>query len=152
MWQISGQLIDPEFFQPLQLVEVLYDFDGPRTFTHRDRDGRLCLAHWCDADSNFNRFIVVPFTEALVQKLKAGEISLSEALDGPCMWVLDLNRTDTVHEAWSVKLMDIPGDVLPKPDTMLWLSLEILRPYLISASGTTPLVPTPSGAVKEQNS
>jgi hypothetical protein len=51
MWHVSGQSIDADLLKPLKPVEVLYDFDGPRTFTHWDRDGQLCLAHWCDAES-----------------------------------------------------------------------------------------------------
>ncbi len=128
MWHVSGKLIDPGFFKPFEIVENLYDFDGPRTFTHRDSEGRLYLAHWCDADSNLNRFIVVPFTDALVQKLKAGEISLSEALDRPCRWVLDLDRAGGVSAAWSVNAAEIPSDVLPKAETMLWPSLEAVKP------------------------
>ena len=51
----------------------------PRTFTHKDSAGQLCLAYWCDADRDFNRLIIVPFTDSLVHKLKTGEITLGDA-------------------------------------------------------------------------
>jgi hypothetical protein len=127
MWQIAGKNIDAAIFAPVEPVEVLYDFEGPRTFTHRDRDGQLCLAHWCDSDYDINRFIVVPFTDALVQKLKTGEITLLEAINQPHAWILDLAHSGEIREAWSVNLSNLPEDVLPKRGTMLWPSLEPLK-------------------------
>jgi len=124
MWQVPGKTIDPGFLKPLDTVEILYDFEGPRTFTHCDRDGQLCLAHWCDADGEVNRFLVVPFTNKLVQKLKAGHLSLADALDQPRTWVVDLDHSGEVRHAWSVIFTDLPEDILPKAGTMLWPSLE----------------------------
>jgi hypothetical protein len=127
MWQVRGNHINAGLFEPFEPVEVLYDFDGPRTFTHKDSAGQMCLAHWCDADRDFNRFIVVPFTDSSVQRLKSGEITLADVLDQPCVWVLDVAHSGDIREAWGVKLADLPADVLPKPGTMLWLSLERLE-------------------------
>src|SRR4051794_32230870 len=45
IWRVSGKPIDAEILKPLDPLEVLYHFDGPRTFTNRDRDGQLYLAH-----------------------------------------------------------------------------------------------------------
>ena len=36
MWQVSGNPIEPGLFKPFEPVEILYDFDGPRTFTNVD--------------------------------------------------------------------------------------------------------------------
>jgi hypothetical protein len=135
MWQVSRKHIDAGLFKPLQPVEILYDFEGPRTFTHNDSAGELCLAHWCDADKEINRFIIVPFTGNLVYKLKTGEITLREALNQPRVWVLDLTHRGDIREAWSVNLADLPGDVLPKARTMLWRSLE-----RASKNGTAGLI------------
>ncbi len=107
-------------------MEVLYDFDGPRTFTHKDSAGKLCLAHWCDADRDCNRFIVVPFSEPLVRKLKAGEITLGASLDQPRAWIVDVAHAGDIRAAWGVHLSELPADVLPKPGTMLWPALERL--------------------------
>jgi hypothetical protein len=135
MWQVPGNRIDAGLFKPFEPVEVLYDFDGPRTFTLKDSVGQLCLAHWCDADGDFNRFIVVPFTEPLIQRLKAGEITLAGALDQPHVRVLDLAHSGEVREAWGVELSDLPADVLPKPGTMLWPSLEPMSVEPVIGSG-----------------
>jgi hypothetical protein len=124
MWKVTGKPIDAGLFKPFEPVEVLYEFEGPRTFTHKDRAGQLCMAHWCDADRDLNRFIIVPFTSKLVHKLKTGAITLCDALDQPRVWLLDLAHSGEVREAWSVELSDLPPEVLPKTGTMLWPSLE----------------------------
>lgn len=145
MWQVTGKTIDPGLFEPFEepfeAVEVLYDFDGPRTFSHHDRNAQLCLAHWCDADNDYNRFIVVPITDVLIQVLKIGAITLRDAIDQPRLWILDIAHCGKVHEAWKVSLANIPADVLPKPGTMLWASLErsiTVKPLTKSLHDTTP--------------
>ena len=60
MWSISGRQIEASRFSPFIPVTVLYEFDGPRTFTVNDADGELCLAHWCDEDDDVSRFLVAP--------------------------------------------------------------------------------------------
>jgi hypothetical protein len=125
MWPVTGRIADLERFGSFEPVEVLYDFDGPRTFTHRDRDGELCLAHWCDGDAEGTRFVVAAVTEEQVQKLKKGELTLREALDQPRVWVVDLAPSGEPRHAWVLRrLLDLPPDVLPRPGTMLLPSLE----------------------------
>jgi hypothetical protein len=126
MWHVSGKTIGVGLFQPFKPLEVLYDFDGPRTFTHFDHDGQLCLAHWCDEDGETTRFLVVPFSEHLVQQLKDGELTLRDALDQPRIWLLDIAHSGEPLAAWIVHLADLPSDVLPLPGTMLLPTLEPL--------------------------
>lgn len=124
MWRVTGKHVDVELFEPFKPEEVLYDFDGPRTFTHRDRGGQLCLAHWCDEDEEITRFLVVSFTEQLVSKIKEGELTLRDALNQPRLWALDVTHCGELREAWIVQFTKLPQDVLPHPDTMLLRSLE----------------------------
>jgi hypothetical protein len=126
MWQVMGKPVDAGLFAPFKPLEVLYDFDGPRTFTHLDRDGQLCLAHWCDEGQEGMRFLIVPFTEQLVRKLKDGESSLLDALNQPRLWAVDVTHSGELREAWAARLADLPQDVLPLPGTMLLPSLEPL--------------------------
>src|ERR1700757_4445464 len=106
MWRVVGQPVDADTFRPFEPLEVLYDFDGPRTFTHRNHQGSLFLAHWCDAEPEFNRFIVVPCTESLVQKLKLGEITLRDALNQPRIWLLDQDDVGEVRQVSAVMMSD----------------------------------------------
>lgn len=66
MWHVTGIPADAGRFTPFDATEVLYTFDGPKTFTFHDRQGQMYLAHWCDEDREIMRFIVVPFTPALL--------------------------------------------------------------------------------------
>ncbi len=60
MWNISGQTVAKERFEPFLPVEVLDDYDGPRIFTLKDTDGELNLAYWSDGDQGNSRYVVVP--------------------------------------------------------------------------------------------
>lgn len=124
MWQVTGKSVDVGLFQPFEPQELLYDFDGPRTFTHRDCNGQLCLAHWCDEDQEVTRFLVVPFTEQLITKLKKGESTLRDALNQTRLWALDVTHCGELRQAWMVQFTDLPQDVLPHPGTKLLASLE----------------------------
>src|SRR5262249_16885037 len=126
MWRVAGRSVDTGLFMPFEPLEVLYDFDGPRTFTHRDREGELYLAHWVDEDEQVTRFIVVPFTPTFVERLKNGDLTLREALDQPRAWILDKAHTGEVRAAWRIQLADLPENVLPHPGTMLLPTLEPL--------------------------
>ncbi|MBC7816998.1 MAG: hypothetical protein IAG10_08935, partial [Planctomycetaceae bacterium] len=126
MWSVSGKQIDAAQFRPFEPVEVLYDFDGPRSFTLRDAEGELQLAHWCDEDDQAERYLVVPFTPKLVERLKTGTLTLRDALDQPRLWAVDVKRTGEIASAWRTQLADLPPDILPHPGTMLLPSLEPL--------------------------
>ncbi len=126
MWNVVGSRVDNGLFEPFKPVEILYDFDGPRTFTHRDKDAQLCLAHWCDEDGDATRFIVVPFSEKLTERLKQGELTLRDALDQPRAWVVDISPKSDALRTWLTRIADIPDDILPYMGTMLLPSLEPL--------------------------
>lgn len=126
MWEVSGKPVPAERFRPFVPAEVLYDFDGPRTFTFRDADDELYLAHWLDGDRDAARFAVVPFSAALLAELKTGQISVRDALNQPRAFVIDIGPDATARAAWRVELGELPGDALPRPTTMLWPSLEPL--------------------------
>jgi hypothetical protein len=124
MWSIPGRPIKFEHLKALQPLQVLYDFDGPRTFTFLDQENELYLAHWCDEESDRVRYIAVPFSEGLLTRLEHGQMSLREALDQPRVWVLEVDQEGQVQSGWRVNLSDLPEDVLPRPGTLLLPSLE----------------------------
>ena len=119
MWNASGKPIDTESFTPFRPHRVLYEFDGPKTFTILDSDRELYLAHWCDEDESIVRFLVVPFSERLVQKLEAGDLTVFDALDQPRIFVVDLGTGGVIRSINRVEWSDIPGEVLPLPGVSL---------------------------------
>ncbi len=70
------------------------------------------------------RFIVVPFTPALLLRLKGGRLTLRDALDQAECWVADGEPGGPVHAAWQVAFSDLPAEVVPRPGTMLLKTLE----------------------------
>jgi hypothetical protein len=126
MWDVQGEPIAPERFDPFQPSEVLDQYDGPRIFTLTDRQDESCLAFWCDGDGECERYLVVPFSPSLRQELTEGRISVSEALDQPRLWVVDIDKTGRPSRSWRSEFSRLPRDILPEPGTMLWPSLEPL--------------------------
>lgn len=124
MWKIAGQNVPRDRFPHFAPEEMLYEFGGPRIFTLRDDDDELCLAYWCDADDEVDRFIVVSTSAATVSSLKTGRTSVRQALDQPRCWLCDLDRANHVRACWRVEFSDIPGDGLPATGTMLPPELE----------------------------
>ncbi len=125
MFEIFGkQLTDFSFLGALEPQEVLYDFDGPRVFTSNDADSKLLLAYQSDESAEIRRFIIVPFSESLLSSLKAGSITLLEALDQPRVWIADLKDNWTLESVWLTDLSKISTDRLPKKHVMLWPNLQ----------------------------
>ena len=126
MWEVLGESIAPERFEPFQPSEVLDQYDGPRVFTFTSRQEEFYLAFWCDNDDQCERYLVVPCDASLRVKLTAGHISVLEALDQPWLWVVDTDRTGRPSRSWRSALQQLPREILPKRGTMLCPSLEPL--------------------------
>lgn len=126
MWDIQGKKSDRSPFTSLDPVEVLYEFDGPRIFTVRDRDGLLNLAYWSDEDEKNTRYVVVPTSTRILDDLRQGTLSALDALNQPRCWVCDVALDGGGTECSLVDFQDIPMDALPVQGTMIWPTLEPL--------------------------
>jgi hypothetical protein len=124
MWTAAGKPVPVDRFAPFEPVEVLYEFDGPRIFTMRDADGELCLAYWSDEDDTASRYVVVPTTTTIVDRLKQGSLSVHEALDQPRCWLCDRNHQGELVACRRVEFEELPADALPTSGTRLLPSLE----------------------------
>jgi hypothetical protein len=126
MWEVLGEPIAPERFDPFQPSEVLDQYDGPRVFTFTSRHEEFYLAFWCDSDHECERYLVVPFNASMRDKLTGGQISVVDALDQPWLWVVDTDRTGRPSRSWRSALQQLPREILPEPGTMLFASLDPL--------------------------
>src|SRR5690606_14846085 len=97
MWAIPGDPIPLERFTSFEPVEVLYEFDGPRIFALRDKDGALNLAYWSDENEQFCRYVVVPTTGRILDALKQGRVSVYDALNQPWCWLCDVTHRGDLH-------------------------------------------------------
>lgn len=126
MWNITGQEFPADKFLPFEPEEALYEFDGPRIFTFRDQDKELFLAYWSDEDDDFNRFVVVPTSSAILTSLKSGEMSVREALNQPRCWLCDVAHVGTLEKCQRIEFSQVPEECLPAIGTMLLPELEPL--------------------------
>ena len=138
MSEVKGQSVDPARFKPFEPHDVLYDFEGPKTFTFFDAEREFCLAIWFDEDRERVRYFVVPFSVALLAKLKDGQITVREALDQPRLWLVDVDNRMVPIAAIRTELSALPEDELPVPGTMLYASLE--TPFRLRTGTTAKII------------
>lgn len=64
----------------MEPLEIFVWYDGPRTFTFRDNNGELCLAHWYDETKEETLFFVASVSGETVESLRRNELTLREVL------------------------------------------------------------------------
>ncbi len=122
----SLQVVQLDVLGALTPSEVLYEFEGPCIFTARAAHGAAVLAYLSEdlEDEQRLRYIVATTSEATVDELKHGVISVREALDRGSLWVVDFDYGYRPVRAFSVRSDQLPEDAMPLRGTMLWSSLE----------------------------
>lgn len=122
----SLQVVQLDVLGALTPSEVLYEFEGPCIFTARAAHGAAVLAYLSEdlEDEQRLRYIVATTSEATVDELKHGVISVREALDRGSLWVVDFDYGYRPVRAFSVRSEQLPEDSMPLRGTMLWSSLE----------------------------
>jgi hypothetical protein len=136
MWEVNGVEVSVDWLDP-EPVEVLYEYDGPRIFTCRDRDGWLFLVYQCGEKRDTLRFLAVPFSEGQVWGLTRGHSSLLDALLQSRARVIDLGKDWRCLRCWEVDIGTIPAHVLPAPGVMLWA-------HSVHGGAAMPFPPAPS--------
>src|SRR5712691_7145879 len=97
MWTVDGQETDWPKLDSLEPERILDFYDGPRLFTVRTTEGFQLLAYQCDADTDVDRFILVPARDEVLAQIKGNLISLREALTSqPWAWLVDQQLDGTL--------------------------------------------------------
>ena len=136
-WTIPGDRVDPCEVADFTPVDVLADYDGPRTFTVRGPAGRTMLAHWLDEDGRAARYLVVPVRDAQVADLRRGDAAVRAVLDQAVVVVVEVSHVGGVEGVWRTTFADIPADTLPASDVTL-----SRRPPVVTGSPITPFRPS----------
>lgn len=138
MWPGLQNGVDTTRFGTMKPEQVLYEFDGPRIFTFRDSTAALCLAYLSEElDDGSERFIVAPTSHDYISELRAGRLSVREALTSQWMWVVDRDRAGKLSSAWAVVVGELHPDALPEPSVAL---------YAEQHSGSIELADLPASA------
>jgi hypothetical protein len=125
-WTPSGKQLPPDFLGDLQPEDVLVDYEGPRSFTARDRSGELLFAHQCGESDDIWRYAIVPFSESRLAELTHGRLDLWSALSQPRLWIVDITVDGSVVSCVSTSLNEIPETCRPHRGVMLYAEHEPL--------------------------
>ena len=115
LWQIKTPNCSVEHFSQRSILEVLYEFDGPKIFT--TSIGALqYLWYECaeDTATHVVRYLVVPTDEQTVAYLKDGTRTVYDALRQPWVWAVDIGAKDEVRDGWIVQLDEVPDSAKPE--------------------------------------
>ncbi|MBC3435915.1 hypothetical protein HU735_10865 [Pseudomonas sp. BW16M2] len=122
MWPIASPPICTQSFEGLHIVEVLYDFDGPKIFT--TLGSGVLLYFWYeseeDREEQLIRYLVTPASPSQIQQLKAGYKSVHDLLKQNWLWVVDMHYDLSPSMAWRLEsLDDVPTQFKPPPHATL---------------------------------
>ena len=126
MWEPDGKKIDTALLGELHPEEVLFAFEEPLTFTCRDRDGQMLLAHNLCAEGSVSRYLLVVTDQEFIDGLKAGRLDMLAALRQPRCWIVDFGPNWETIGLWLIAFDKVPKDHLPKPGAMLNPDLDPL--------------------------
>lgn len=123
LWPVQLPVWRGENIRQVDPLELLVELDEPLTFTFRDSNGALLLAHLCSQGDDRLRYVVAPTNSRIVEQLKSGARSIIAALDQPMIWLVDVGASAKATEIWAGTLYDLPPRVLPASDVMLYAHL-----------------------------
>jgi hypothetical protein len=115
--------LDPASVGDFEPIEVLIEYEQPLSFTIRDAGGELRLAHLYNESemARLSVYLVVPITEEMIRRLKAGEVDMRTALTHPRVWLANRRWGDgKIAALWEIDFDRLPPDSLPVAGTTLY--------------------------------
>src|SRR4051794_25403187 len=120
MWKARGRTVSTDTVGSFAPTEVLFDYDGPRTFVCISPQGALLFAHQCGEDRDCVRFAVVGITQELLEYVKAGDTDVWSVLKRSPLLLVDVGADWVVLAVLEASFDWIPARYLPKPGVKLW--------------------------------
>lgn len=109
-------------FDELSIVDVLFEYDGPRIFIAKDKTDNLFLANQIDEDETTETFLYVPVSRKRLRTICRGDIPFREAFThsetGTVYQVILDHSSKDVRETRVLPLSDtdLKESSLPGPD------------------------------------
>ncbi len=119
IWEPNGTVTDTSSLGDLRPEEVLFEFEEPLTFTCRDRDGQMLLAHNLCAEGGISRYLLVATDQGIVDRLKAERLDMLAALRQPSWCIVDFGPGCEIQRLWHVPFAEIPTTMLPEANATL---------------------------------
>ncbi|WP_441252555.1 hypothetical protein AB8A28_19865 [Tardiphaga sp. 71_E8_N1_1] len=133
MWSINEPALAPWTTDPIVPDEVLYEFDGPLTFT-ASFGLFSAFFHNIGQRGNSSFFAVVQISTEALDALRRGALSVRGALNSPNIWILDLGRNFSVQRYWSCEQEDFPEKLLPKRNVPIHAGMDLAPDSLEEAN------------------
>lgn len=119
MWSVNRPFEQPWSEQPIEPQQVLYEFDGPLTFT--SKVGFFdALIHKIGQKGEAHYFLASETNYEIVNALKAGELSVRGALNNDRYWILQTSDDLKVLKYWQCPHDQFPEHLLPMRGTPLY--------------------------------
>lgn len=112
-------------FEELSIVDIIFEYDGPRIFIAKDKTDNLFLANQVDEDENTETFLYVPVSRKRVQEVCRGDIPLRDAFTnsetGRVYKIVIGYNSEEVKETRVLPLdcNEIPNRFLSAPDVRI---------------------------------
>ena len=125
LWNIDDQEFGSHHFGDTIIpVDVLDEFDVLLTFTFRDVNGQLVLAHNCAVGPGVSRYVACQTNNTTVSDLKSGMTSIRSALLKRPLWIIDVAADGRVQRTWRFDSeKDLPR-IIPDEGVLLNTELE----------------------------
>lgn len=117
--QIKGTLLPGLPWGDISFDEVLDQYEQACITLQRGQSGELYLTWWSDADTEVERWICLPLTEARLHAIFAGEIAPRNAMENPedgYLLAVDIDlATDAAVRVVKTTAAAFPRNTLPHP-------------------------------------
>lgn len=123
MWSVEEPAFPAWTTIPLEPEEILYEFDGPLTFTARFGFFNA-LFHKIGQRRGSHFYLAVETSESTVNALKSGTLSVRGALNQQHAWIIEAFNDLSVSRYWQCPHDAIPEQLLPKRGVPLYSYLE----------------------------
>ena len=135
IWTATNPQCDASVLGSLAPERVLVEYEGPRIFTCRNRDGMLLFVFQCDEDGDLWRYTVVPCSNRRLEQFISGMLTIVQMLAQPWGWVVDIRDGEVVEAAWEIDPITLPGEYRPHQDVRLVPSAEPALSVKLLGSG-----------------
>ena len=103
--------------------EILDQYEQACITLQRDQAGELYLTWWSDADTEVERWVCLPLTQARLHAIFAGEIAPRDAMENPeygYLLAVDIDlATDAAVRVVKTTAAAFPQNALPHPEAHL---------------------------------
>ncbi len=104
----------------LKAIADLIYFDGPLLSMFENKYGDVYFYYWCDADKNYNRWLVFRVAKKMLEEYIRGQISLDKLILNPAdgfLYSLDIDDKLEVKNTCLIHPEDLSGTYIPEADS-----------------------------------